>query len=234
MSGPLYQRIAADIRDRYASGEYRAGQSLPAERVLMERFSVSRVTIRRALKELVDAELLQARQGSGYRFTDSLEQPLNRITSFSEDCHARGIKPESRWLSCDESLPTLEECEHFGIEGDCPVLRVKRVRLGDGEPLALDEATLRLTEEIRPPWPDDSLYKALALTGDVPVDVHQAYQPVVADDALSDALQIEPGSALMLVTRKGRCIRGEPVEYARCWLRADRWQFSHHIRTRMV
>lgn len=65
-SGPMYLQIAEDVRASVTNGDYRPGQVLPAEQEFMERFSVSRVTVRRALKELVDESLLESRQGSGY------------------------------------------------------------------------------------------------------------------------------------------------------------------------
>lgn len=144
MNGPMYLRIAQEVRDRIATGTYRPGLALPSERDLMEQFAVSRVTIRRALKELVREALIESRQGSGYivRTALPLDQPLNHVTSFSEDCMARGLIPGSRLISRKIGRCKARESAHFGIAEGAEVLRVKRIRTGNGEPLLVEYATL--------------------------------------------------------------------------------------------
>ncbi len=92
----------------------------------MSEFSVSRVTIRRALKELVNDALLAPRQGSGYKVQALLQQPLNRITGFSEDCRRRGLKPGSIWLSCEDVACDDDEATHFKLEPKTIVVRINR------------------------------------------------------------------------------------------------------------
>ena len=195
----------------------------------MSEFSVSRVTIRRALKELVNDALLAPRQGSGYKVQALLQQPLNRITGFSEDCRRRGLKPGSIWLSCEDVACDDDEATHFKLEPKTIVVRINRIRTADGEPYAVDNATLLRSAVAHPPWPHDSLYGALAQIDCAPVRVHQTYKPMLADRLLADWLDVEPGAALMRVIRAGYAASGAPVEYARCWFRPDRWEFSHEI-----
>ncbi|MFV0332992.1 MAG: GntR family transcriptional regulator [Tropicimonas sp.] len=231
MSGPMYLRIAQDMRDRVAKGTYRPGLALPSERELMEQFSVSRVTIRRALKELIREALIESRQGSGYivQTTTHLHQPLNRVTSFSEDCMARGLTPGSRVIARRNGHSNAEESAHFNIPEGSGVLRVERVRTGDGEPLLVECATLPASIAPAWPWPEGSLYRAMEKGGLLPVRVHQQYVPVLTDDTLARRLNISEGSPVMLVIRAGFAKGDVPVEYSRCWFRPDRWTFAHEI-----
>lgn len=231
MSGPIYLSIAQDLRDSIVNRTYRPGLALPSERELMEIFSVSRVTIRRALKELVSEDLVESRQGSGYivRSTTHLNQPLNRVTSFSEDCLARGLTPGSRVISRKCGRSTAEESAHFNIAEGSDVLRVKRVRTGNGEPLLVECATLPASLAPQWPWPDGSLYRAMEQNGLLPVRVHQQYKPVLTDAALAACLDMSEGAPVMLVTRAGFARDDIAVEYSRCWFRPDRWTFAHDI-----
>lgn len=231
MSGPMYVQIAESVRDQVKRGDVKPGQILPAERELMERFCVSRVTIRRALKELVNEAILAPRQGSGYvvQSASQISQPLNRITSFSQDCRARGLTPGSIVLSRKQGKSNKRESAHFRVPVGTEVCRVRRVRTGNAEPLLLEHATL-LASQVPPwPWPEGSLYLAMQQTNQHPERVYQQYLPVLADKTLACHLAVSPGSALMLVVREGFAANNTPVEYSQCWFRPDKWTFAHEI-----
>lgn len=232
MSGPMYLRIAEEVRNSVRAGEFRAGQALPPERELMKQFSVSRVTVRRALKELVNESLIESRQGSGYivQSASTLDQPLNRITSFSEDCAARDLVPGSMLISRTTGRSNHAESTHFGVPEGTEVMRVKRVRTGDGKPMLVEHATLLADRAPAWPWPEGSLYLALKALDLLPQRVHQEYVPVLADASLASRLDVTAGAPLMLVVRAGFSGDDLPVEWSRCWFRPDRWTFAHEIR----
>ena len=232
MSGPMYLQIAEEMRNGVAKGQFRPGLALPSERELMEQFSVSRVTVRRALKELVNESLLESRQGSGYivQSLSHLQQPLNRVTSFSEDCVSRGLKPGSVLIDRKHGKSSAKESAHFEVPQGSKVLRVKRVRTGNGEPLLVEHATLLAAKAPDWPWPEGSLYLAMHGKGLIPARVKQQYVPVLADKTLAKRLDVAKGSALMLVIRAGYSADDAPVEYSHCWFRPDRWTFANEIR----
>ncbi len=231
MSGPMYLQIAENVRASVINGQYRPGQVLPAEREFMEQFSVSRVTVRRALKELVNDSLLESRQGSGYVVLSlsHLNQPLNRVTSFSEDCLSRGLTPGSIQISRKTGKCNAEESAHFNVAQGTDVLRVRRVRTGNGEPLLLEHATLLASTAPAWPWPEGSLYLAMKRANIIPERVQQQYVPVLADKTLAKRLDVPKGSPLMLVIRAGFAADNSPVEFSHCWFRPDRWTFAHEI-----
>ena len=65
VGGPLYQQIATALRDEIVSGVYSVGSLLPTEQSLCQQYSVSRYTIREALRRLRDDGLVDSRQGAG-------------------------------------------------------------------------------------------------------------------------------------------------------------------------
>src|SRR5690349_11542710 len=106
-NSPLYMQIARKLSDDVRNGRYQVDQALPSERTLSELLNVSRVTARKAIDQLVDQGLVVRRRGSGNYIAPRIEQPLSRLTSFSEELHQRGFTPSSRWLArvCTAAAP---------------------------------------------------------------------------------------------------------------------------------
>src|SRR5690606_39509544 len=96
--GPLYLKLRQTLEDAVHSGRLGHGDALPAERDLAEYANVSRVTVRKAVDDLVRDGLLVRRQGSGTfvaKPVSRVQQPLSRLTSFSEDMARRGLDTRS-------------------------------------------------------------------------------------------------------------------------------------------
>ena len=76
LTRPKYQQIVIDLRRAITLGEYKEGARLPSEADLVERFTTSRLTVQRALKELQHQGLIERRAGSGtyVRRVDRAEQ----------------------------------------------------------------------------------------------------------------------------------------------------------------
>ena len=121
----------------------RPGDPLPSEAELCERFSVSRMTVRQALSELTNDGLVERRRGQG---TFVAHRPVHRrpgvFLSFTEEMHRRGAQATSRLLSAGLDDPRRPEAEDLGLAPGSQVVRVARVRLADGVPVALEDAAL--------------------------------------------------------------------------------------------
>ena len=77
----------------------RPDDALPPERDLAEMLNVSRITVRKAIDELVEDGLLIRKQGSGTFVSNRVEKNFAKLTSFSEDMRARGREPRSVWMN---------------------------------------------------------------------------------------------------------------------------------------
>jgi DNA-binding transcriptional regulator YhcF (GntR family) len=95
---PLYLQLARYVRNLILGGKLGHRDALPSERELAERFAVSRVTVRKALRELSEEGLLEQIQGAGtfVNRAPHVEQRLSTLTSFSEDMASRGLVAGSR------------------------------------------------------------------------------------------------------------------------------------------
>src|SRR5438309_8994823 len=114
------------------------GKTIPSERQLTQELGVSRLTVRAALDELVRDGYLDRRHGSGTYVTEpKIAQPLT-LTSFSEDMRRRGMVPGSRTLELVTTSTGARLARRLDVSPEARLVRVKRLRRADNEPLAME------------------------------------------------------------------------------------------------
>ena len=114
---PLYRQIADRIREQIARGELKPGDALPTESALQTEFGVSRVTVRQALRQLVEQQILESIQGSGtYVKEERVNYDIFQLTSFDEKLSDRHVDTHSEVLifeviPADDFLQQQLACE---------------------------------------------------------------------------------------------------------------------------
>lgn len=227
-AGPLYLRLQSLIRAGIAEGRLRTNDALPAERELAVQLGVSRVTVRKALRGLVDEGVLRQRHGSGTyvgRPAERIRQPLSRLTSFTEDMTASGHVPGTRWLDRSSGPASAEEAELLGIAPGATVTRLTRLRLVDGDPVAIERAIVPATAIPDPAKVGTSLYDALAGAGMQPVRAVQRLAAVSLGESEARLLEAAPGSAAVAIERIAYLPDGSVVECTRSHYRGDACDF---------
>lgn len=227
MNEVLYRSVAGRLRELIKNRQ--PGESLPPERDLVSNYNVSRVTVRKALKLLVDEGLLTVKQGSGYVVAYSLVQQLSRITSFSEDCHALGMKPGSIWVEAKEAILPPDVALAFGLSIADSALCLKRIRLADASPVAFETAWVP-KGLISQKWKGESLYKELRDNGLTPVRLVQKLKPIMPSAEISESLKISSEDPVMYVNRVAYSADNNPLEFVEGYFRPDRWQFVSEVR----
>jgi GntR family transcriptional regulator len=229
-ASPLYVQLAQRLGQAIREGRYLADEALPSERVLSDTLKLSRVTARKAIDQLVTQGLVYRRRGSGNYIAPKLEQPLSRLTSFSEELNQRGFKPSSRWLKRIITAASPEEQMSLGLSTGARVARLERLRLADEVVMAYESSVL--PEEIlpQPLQVDASLYAYLAQRGRAPVRALQHIRAMNADDALATALSVPSGHALLFITRVGYLESGQPVELTHSYCRSEYYGYVAEMR----
>ena len=144
-SAPLYLRVKKLVQDAVASGDLKEGDAIPGERDVAVLLDISRVTVRKAFTDLVAEGVLVQRRGSGTYVSGParrIEQPLSRLTSFTQDMQLRGLKTDADWLDRSTGLPTPEEALKLSISPGEHVSRFHRLRRADGVPMAIELAVI--------------------------------------------------------------------------------------------
>ncbi len=227
---PIYLRLAQTLRQKIVTGELDAGDALPSERDLCRILDASRVTVRRAIQTLIDEGLIVRRQGSGTYVAPRIEAPGSYLSSFSEDASARGERSGAIWLMKTYAPASPEEARVLELEPNAGVLRLGRVRLAGGEPLAIENAIVPAVFLPDLEGLGDSLYAALEARGLRPVSGTQKIRASLATPTEAGLLSIAEKSELLRIERVTRLADGRPVEFTRSAYRGDRYDFVSELR----
>ena len=222
---PLYQQLQRALRGAIENGIVGPDDALPPERDLAEMLGVSRITVRKAIDELVEDGLLIRKQGSGTFVSNRVEKNFAKLTSFSEDMRARGREPRSVWLNRAEGTVTPEESLTLRSSPGTPVFRFHRIRYADDAPMALEYATVIASCLTSLETVESSLYEALERTGNRPVRALQRLRAVLLTAEQAKLLKAQEGEAGLLVARVGYLKDGRAVEYSQSYYRGEIYDF---------
>ena len=219
--GPAHAQIEHSLADSIAAGRLRPGDRLPAERDLAARAGVSRMTLRQALDSLERRGLVERRVGrEGGTFVAEPKLELTGFAALSDQLRGLGLEAGARVLGAEERAATAAEAP-LGPR----VYDIRRVRLADGEPFALERTVLSASAFpgfLELPL-ERSLYELIRRHyEDVPVRAVERLEPAVSSAEDAAALGVAVGSPVMSVERTVYSTSGRTVELSRDLFRGDR------------
>lgn len=227
---PLYYQLK-DALAKMIELKYKPGDLLPPEPELEKMFEVSRMTVRLAMNELVEEGLVVKQRGRGtFVQSPKIVHKLTAITSWTQQMRERGLVPRSVETEIGRIEPPKKLAAMLDIGPNEPVVRIKRVRYANDEPMSIMINYLR--ESYVPGLADknlgdDSLYELLA--EEYGIAFTKAQETVEAREASefeAEKLHIKPWSPVLFVTRLSFLPDGSPIEVAHVTSRADRYQYQ--------
>ena len=230
---PLYLRLRRVIEDAVDGGLLGPGDALPSERDIALQADISRVTVRKAVSDLVKSGVLVQRHGSGTFVAsrvERVEQSLSRLTSFTEDMARRGMQLSSRFLERGVFTPSPDEMMVLGLSAGERVARLSRLRIADGMPLAIERASLSAAVLPDPESVGSSLYAALEERDARPVRALQRISAANLAGQDAELLEVPPGSAGLRIERISYLGSGRVVEFTRSIYRGDAYDFVAELR----
>jgi GntR family transcriptional regulator len=226
----LYAKVESVLASEILDGTLAAGDQIPTEDELILRFDVSRITIRRAIQNLVNRGLVEIRRGKGtFVATPQITQELTELTGFVEDMRAVGRKPTARLLN--KKVVTADDvvAQHLGITKGQRVVRIERVRLADQVPMSFDKTYLPLAigkKVLTHNLEVEPIFSLLETKYKIPlIEAEYKMEAVAADETVSSALEIDIGSPIFLIERTSYTTGGLPVDYERLYYRGDLIRF---------
>ena len=209
---PRYFEIEQSLRERAASLEPHS--PLPSESQLCTQFGVSRMTARAAVQRLVQDGLVYRVPGRGtFVAASRANRTAGHILSFSDEMRRRGRVPSSRVIERRQRRATDEEARRLRTP-DVVVLR--RVRLADGKPLALECAVFpadRIGSALAGDLEHGSLFRSLVSAGLVPTSGSAALAAEAATASDARLLRVRKGAPLLVERRLIHDQDGVPVEW---------------------
>jgi len=226
----LYAKIEETIATEIAQGEYRPGDQLPTEDALLHRFQVSRITIRRAIQNLVSRGLLEIRRGLGtFVLSPRIEAEITKLTGFVEDMNAAERKASARVVSQGVVAASARVAERLQLAKGTKVMQIKRVRLADGMPISFDETYLPLPLGKQIVHNDLRLHPIFTLLEEeygIPlVEADYELEAVIATKAVADVLRVRIGSPIFQIERTSMTTGNQPVDYEVLSYRGDLVRF---------
>ncbi|MCW2824496.1 MAG: hypothetical protein JWQ91_1413 [Aeromicrobium sp.] len=229
---PSHARITTWLMGRISGGWVLTGDKLPPEAELAEALGVSRMTLRQALGSLEGQGWIARKRGrSGGSFVREPRVPvdLTGLPGFTEQMRRANVRAGARVVRTGVVDPTPEVSAGLELVRGQRVIEIVRVRSARREPLALEETYL--PEHLFPGLLDRNLNASLyALMRDhyalSPQSAQEWLEPEIASVEQATLLGVEPGSALMLVTRRARAANGIAVEFAHDRYRSDRTRIT--------
>lgn len=230
---PIYFQIMEQLKTQIKNGELKADAALPSEREYAEQFGISRMTVRQALSNLVNEGFLYRQKGRG-TFVSKLkmEQPLQGLTSFTEDMRSRGMKPGSRLAEYQLIQATEELSSILGCGCPATLHKIIRVRLANDIPMAIEASYIPFDKagKLDASHFQSSMYEHIEAYNQMPISrAKQELEPGAASEEEAEPLGIQPGAPVLYIKRTTYLQDGTAFEHVKSAYRGDRYTFVHYM-----
>lgn len=227
---PMYRQIASDIKSHIAAGRYQQGEPLPTEAGLREEFSVSRVTIRQAIKLLADEGILESIQGSGtYVRRKKVAYDIYRMTSMDEKLEHMDVSTHSEVLTFEVTQPSEEIASALNLTTEDRIYYVKRIRFIDDSPVTLEETwmPLALFPDLTFQVMQGSKYRYIEEDKGMVIDCsEQEIIPVMPSEDAVKWLQTDPSQPILEKITRSFLQDGTVFELSRNYFRSSDYKFT--------
>lgn len=228
---PIFRQISDALRKQIEAGSLRQGDVIPSENELSTSLKVSRMTVRAAVDQLVQQGLLIRQQGRG---TTVARGPITKsanvigFMSFSEEMRARGLKPSSQIVEFTDKIADSAIAAQLGLPSGAHVIYLARIRLANGEPMALERCHLpyeRFNGLMTYDLTLHSLYEILERDFNTwPGLCEETVEAMALDGIDAGLLGVKRGTPALRVQRITRDTRGNLIETEQTTFRSDRYR----------
>jgi GntR family transcriptional regulator len=232
-SVPLYLQLREALLNRITHGKIAPHEKLPSERELVREFGISRMTVRRAVQDLIQEGLLYTRVGKG-TFVSSLRfEQDHLLTGFTEEMRGLDRNVSSEVLAMDLILADEMLVDKLELDPNSPVHRLHRLRKADDIPLASEIA--HIPQELCPTldqynFASESLYATMGRVFGVRlVSAKQTVVASLANAAEHRIFNTTHPAAVLRMQRTTRTEKNVIAEYVESVYRGDLYKLSARL-----
>jgi GntR family histidine utilization transcriptional repressor len=229
----LYQQVKDFIAGRIQDGTWRPGDKLPSENDLVVQFGMSRMTVNRALRELVEQGRIRRVAGVGSFVADEKPQSnLLRIASLAQDIRLRGHDYACEVIAVERVSATLEVAAALGLNTGASVFHSVCVHKEDGVPMQLEDRYVNpamvpsfAQQDFSLEQPGDFLVRTVLFD-----QMEHVVDAVLPTPEQARLLEMEDGQPCLLLTRR-TWHREVPITIVRCLHPGMRYRLGSRFRT---
>lgn len=220
---PLYYQLENIVRKRIEDGIYKVDEKIPSERTLSEELNISRMTISKAINNLVEEGILYRKRGQGTFVSKSKVNFFPGLMGFTEIIKNKNMNPSSKVLCQKIIEPDKHLCEKLQISEIEKVIFTQRLRLADNEIINLEKSYVPYSlcsKLLEVDLSVESIYKLLTEEGYKPSKANQEVQAILSNDELSELLQINVDEPI-LKRKRVTYSKDIPIEYTINYYKGD-------------
>ena len=229
----LYQQIKDFIAGRIQDGTWKAGDKLPSENELVKQFGMSRMTVNRALRELVEQGRIRRVAGLGSFVADDKPQSnLLQIASLAQDIRSRGHDYSCEVIAVERISASLEVAAALGLATGASVFHSVCVHKEDGVPMQLEDRYVNpalvptyAQQDFALEQPSDFLVRTVLFD-----QMEHVVDAVMPNAEQARLLDMDPMQPCLLLTRR-TWQRDVPITLVRCWHPGTRYRLGSRFRT---
>ncbi|MCF7616698.1 GntR family transcriptional regulator [Bacillus sonorensis] len=230
-SKPLYLQLKQIISDDIKRGIYSPSEKLPAENELCEKYQVSRITVRKAISDLVEEGYLTRQQGKGtFVKSPKMKRELVAVNGYSEYMMSTGKKPKHKVISAEKTAAPQHIAKRLQLPPESPVLELKRILFNDEQPFTFEitHYPLRRFPDIDRFISDSvSMHQILKTEYQVsPAYNTKLLNVVFAKAEDSKHLACDIGDALFEIDKVAYCAKDEPIYCSLFLMHTNRVTFT--------
>ncbi|QOV18813.1 GntR family transcriptional regulator [Blautia liquoris] len=226
---PLYEQLKNIILNDIKEGKLKPNQKIPTEMEFSKKYKISRMTVRKALSELVDEGVLAKKQGKGtFVLEKKMVEDLSSPNSFTKLCQRNKKEPGGKTLLFVMEKPKEHDKRTLGLNKDEKIIHLKRIRTADNIPVMLENIYFPghlnriMTEDLN----DTSLYQILQekygiYSGNSVMEISVC----VAKPEEASLLQIKRGSPCLLMEEVVYDQNNNPLHKTKSIIRGDKFKY---------
>ncbi len=229
-AAPLYAQLEQFFKHEIERGAYQYGDIFPGENALMDKYKVSRITVRQAMSNLTQAGYLQGKRGIGtvvvYR---KIDEHIEQVISFSEEMRRHGIHMNTSYCEIQEVSADDTVAYHLHIAEGSTCTSLTRVRCAEDQPIVY--SLTYMPQEMEMPLDRtlymDSLYQYLSSEKNIIVaKAKDTFEASLATKEIAKFLHIQIGDPVFVRTRKSYTMTNQLIEYTVCYYPGNTYKYS--------
>lgn len=228
---PLFVQLKKAIQAAIVNESFKQGEKIPTEIELSDRYKVSRITVRKAVQELVKEGYLIKKQGKGtFVHIPKIDRKIQHVMGFTSACELQGLSSHSIVTKREVLKPDTTIRNFLKLEKNEKVVYIQRKRYAGSSPLMLennyypyDRFQFLLEESL-----EGSLYDLLREKYKINADKsgETTLEIVLADEAKAKLLEVPIGEALFYMNTIIYDQEDKPVHVGKQYIIGKRYQFT--------